>query len=148
LENALQLVVDLLARVRAAFALVKLCDVQIDLLPALDALPDPADAVDGEAYEVAAEEIAVSGIQLFAEVPPVRFRDVRRLALIVRISGSPQPAAFAAHRFGDQAALVLARNGGRVDLNHLRVAVLHAFLIADRDRRAGVDDGVGRAAED
>jgi hypothetical protein len=148
LEHAFELVVDLLARVRSALALVELGDVEVDLLPALDAPAHAADAVDDEADEVSAEQVAVDGVHLFAHVPALVFRDVRGDSGVHRVSGDPDSSALASHGLGDEPALVFARNCGRVDLDHLGIAVVDALLVADRDGGAGVDDRVRALAED
>src|SRR5579862_186588 len=136
LQHALELVVDLLARVRTAPACVQLGDVQIDLLLSLDALADPANAVGCEAHKIAAEKIPVNRIQLLAEVPAIRLGDFCRPAFVLRIAWCPKAPTFSSDRFRDETALVLARDCCWMDLDHLRIPVFDAVLVADGDSRA------------
>ena len=147
-ENALQLVVDLFAGELAAVGFAELGDVEIDLLAALDALAHSADAVDDKADDVSAEEIAVLGIQLFADIPAVGLGDRDGGTAVVGVSRYPDSPAFSPYRFRDEAAFVFAGNSGGVDLNHFGVTVMDSLLVADAYGRAGIDDRVGRASED
>ena len=62
---------------------------------------------------------------------------------------SIEPAAFAAHRFGDQAAAAAGDvEHGRMELHELHVAQLGAGAIGDRQAVAGGDFGIGRLAID
>ena len=146
LQYATQLVHDEFTG-HAALA-VQVRNVEVHLLATLHPASHAAHAVDDEADNVARKQVAVNRVKLFAHVPAVGFGDVRRRARIHRITRHPHAAAFAAHRFAHQATLVLARDGGGVNLHHFRVAVNGPFLVGDAHRLAGVDDGVRRLAED
>src|ERR1044072_1685252 len=127
---------------------MELGDIEIDLLFALNALVHSANAVDREANKVPAEQVAINRVELFAEIPPVLLRDLRWAARIHRVSRGPKASALSANRLRNQATLVLAGDGCRVNLDHLRIPVLDALLVADRNSRAGVDDRVRALAED
>lgn len=127
---------------------VQVCDIEIDLLTAFEALSGAADAVDDEADEVAAEEVAVDGVELFGEIPSVGIGDFSGMALIIDVARHPESPAFSADGFGHESAFVFAGDGGGVDLHHFGVSVVDALLVADGNRRAGIDDGVGGSAED
>src|SRR5258706_9665006 len=70
------------------------------------------------------------------------------MAAVAGLARHPHAAAFAAARFADQSALVLAGDGRRMDLNKLAVAIACPGLIAARGRPAGADDRHGRFAKD
>jgi hypothetical protein len=139
-EDAQQLLLDLLAgQVR---------DVEVDLVLALYPAPlVDAHIEDFACGDVARHEVAVGGILLLKEVPAVAFGDVARVALVVGVFRHPHAPALAAHRLRNQAALVFARNGRRVNLDELAVGVVRALLVADARRAARADDGVGRVLE-
>jgi hypothetical protein len=140
-EDAQQLLLDLLAG--------QVGDVEVDLVLALYPAPlVDAHIEDFACGDVARHEVAVGGILLLKEVPAVAFGDVARVSAVVRVLGNPHAPALAAHRLGNQAALVLARDGGRVNLDELAVGVVRALLVADARRAARADDGVGRVFED
>ncbi len=69
-----------------------------------------------------------------------------RLSLLVL--RDPDAAAFAAGRFGHEAELVFAGDGGGVDLDEFAVGVVGALLVEGGLGGAGADDGVGALAED
>src|SRR5258706_4213259 len=69
---------------------------------------------------------------------------------MARVAGrawNPDAAAFAAGRFADQAALVLAGNRRGMHLNKLAISIANAGLIAASRRAAGADDGHGGFAK-
>ena len=147
-EHAFELVIDLLSGVGSAARHVELGDVQINLLASLDALAHAADAVDDEADDVAAEQVAVLRVHLLAHVPAILLRNLDRLSGIHWVARNPNSAAFATDRFRNQSALVFARNCRRVNLYHLRVAVPNALLVANANRRTRVDDRIRGFTED
>lgn len=145
-EDATELIVNEFGS-HAEF-MVQVGDIEIDLLATFEAFSGAADAVDDEADEVAAEEIAVDGVEFFGEVPTIGVGDFSGMALIIDVARYPESPALSADGFGHESAFVFAGDGGWVDLHHFGVSVMYALLVADGNRRAGIDDGVGGSAED
>ncbi|CDN41770.1 hypothetical protein BN871_AL_00170 [Paenibacillus sp. P22] len=128
LDDAAELDVELLG--------ILMGKIEVDHILAVDAeLLVDAYGEDLAGRDVARHEVAVSRVFLLEEVP--------RLAVLVR----PDAAAFAARRFGHETVFVVARNGRRVDLDHLAVGVVDALLVHRAGCRARIDDRVGRLAE-
>src|SRR6185312_14267536 len=110
--------------------------IEVDHVSAAHAQALLADFEDLAGGNVARDNVAVLGIPLFQDIVTLVLGDVIGIARIVRLARHPDAAAFAAGRLADQPALVLARYGGGVDLDHLRIAIAGARLVAAGDRAA------------
>ena len=104
--------------------------------------------VDGAGGDVARHQVAVLGIPLFQEVPALAFGDALGIALVARLLGHPDAAAFAAGRLRHQAQLVFAGDARGMDLDELAVGVVRPLLIERGLRRSGADHGIRGLAED
>src|SRR5690606_680423 len=83
--------------------------------------------------DVARNEVSVAGIHPLEEVVALALGDVVRMATILGILRNPNAAALATRALRDEAQLVGAGDGGRVDLDELAVSVDGALPI----RRSG-----------
>ena len=75
---------------------VKLSNVEVDLLSTFDTVAHSAGAIDDEADNVSTEEVAVLAVQFFADIAPFVLGDIDSLPLIGRIAWNPDSSAFAA----------------------------------------------------
>ena len=106
------------------------------------------DAMDGAGGDVAGDEIAVFGIPLFEEIEALVFRNTFRGTIVAGFFRDPDTAAFTACGFAHEAELVLAGDGGGMDLDEFAVGIIDALLEESGLGGAGADDGVGGTAED
>src|SRR5439155_11191312 len=96
--------------------------IEVDHVPAPDAQPVLADLEDLAGGDVAGDEVAVFRVSFLEKVVPLRIGDRIRRARVARLFRHPDPSPLAAGGFANEATLVLAGNGGGVDLDHLGVA--------------------------
>ena len=153
-EDAFEFAEDRLA----ADFLDDVAKIEIDHVPAADAEAFLANLEDFPRGDVAGDEVAILGIFFLEEVIAFLLRDEIRAgrrfgvglphAVFVFDSGNPDAAAFPAGGFADQAAFILAGDGGGMHLDKFRIAVASAGLIAARVGPAGADDRHGALAED
>src|SRR5258706_13963844 len=87
------------------------------------------------ARDVARHEVAVARVLVLEEVVALTRRHVAPASMLLQILRYPDAAALAAHALGDEAQLVGARDGGRVDLDELAVRVARTLLIDGARRR-------------
>src|SRR5690606_22721131 len=106
-----------------------------------------ADAEDFPGGDVAGDEVAVLRIAFFEKVPAFGVGNLAGVAGVALLAGHPDASTFAAGRLTHQPALVLAGNGGGVDLDELGVAQPGAGLVATCRGAAGADHAHRALAE-